>query len=460
MTSELIVERRTPLPVSPEDAFAWHVRPGAFERLVPPWKRIEVLERSGGIQNGSRVRLRVHAGPAAFAWTAEYREVEPGRGFTDIQVDGPFDRWVHTRRFESGPEGSAVLHDRIACELPLGVRVGRECVARDLHRLLAYRHALTALDLAMHSRAAARPRMHVALTGASGLIGSMLVPALTTGGHRVTRIVRGAAGPGEIRWDPAGDGLDPGALRGIDAVVHLAGENIAGGRWTVASKSRMLESRRTGTRLLAEAVARAPDGPRILVSASAIGFYGERGEETLTEASGAGTGFLPEVATLWEAGTRVAEAAGVRVVRLRIGLVLTPRGGLLERMLPVFRLGLGGRLGSGEQWMSWISADDLVGAFHHALTEEGLAGPVNAVAPGAVRNTEFTWAVGQALGRPTPFPVPSAALRLLFGEMADGALLASARVLPDALIRSGYRFRHPTLAEALGHVLGRTGGSA
>ncbi len=460
MTSELIIERRTPLPVTPEDAYAWHVRPGAFERLVPPWKRIEVVERSGGIQNGSRVRFRVHAGPASFAWTAEYREVEPGRGFTDIQVDGPFDRWVHAHRFEPGGDGGAVLHDRIACDLPLGVRVGRECVARDLDRLLAYRHALTASDLAMHAGAASRPRLHVAVTGASGMIGSMLIPTLTTGGHRVTRIVRGAAGPGEIRWDPTGGGLDPGALRGIDAVVHLAGENIAAGRWAEASKLRMLESRRTGTRLLAEAVARAPEGPRILVSASAVGFYGERGEETLSETSGVGTGFLPEVAAAWEEGTRVAETAGVRVVRLRIGLVLTPGGGLLQRMLPVFRLGLGGRLGTGEQWMSWISADDLVGAFHHALTEEAVAGAVNAVAPGAVRNTEFTRAVGQALGRPTPFPVPGVALRLLFGEMADGAILVSARVLPDALTRSGYQFRHPTLAPALAHLLGRTGRAA
>lgn len=301
-----------------------------------------------------------------------------------------------------------------------------------------------------------RPGLHIAVTGASGLIGSLLIPALTAGRHRVTRVVRHPAGPGEIRWDPGGSGLDPALLRGVDAVVHLAGENIAGGRWTQARKHRILESRRLGTRLLAQAIARAspPDRPRVLVSASAIGIYGDRGDELLTEESPPGRGFLPEVARVWEAETHAAEAAGVRVVRLRIGLLITPAGGLLRRMLPPFRLGIGGRLGSGTAWMSWISADDLVGAFEHALTAESIQGPVNAVGPAPVRNAEFTRELGRALRRPTLFPVPRTALRLLFGRMADEAILASARVVPGVLLESGYRFRHPTLGAALTHVLG------
>ncbi len=280
----------------------------------------------------------------------------------------------------------------------------------------------------------------------------MLVPALTGAGHQVVRIVRSAPAPGEIRWDPAGSGLDPGALRGVGAVVHLAGENLAEGRWTEQRKHRILESRRLGTRLLAEAVAHAPEGPRTLVSASAIGYYGERGEEELTETSPPGTGFLPEVCVAWEAATGPAAETGVRVVQVRTGLVLATAGGLLQRMLLPFRLGLGGRLGSGRQWMSWISAADLIGVYLLAIQGDG-RGPVNAVAPGAVRNGEFTEALGRALHRPAVLVVPKTALRVAFGQMADEALLASARVVPKVLQTTGFEFRHPALDATLSELL-------
>lgn len=294
--------------------------------------------------------------------------------------------------------------------------------------------------------------MRVAITGASGMIGSQLAPVLSSGGHQVVRIVRKAPAPGEIRWDPSGAGLDPAALRGVDAVIHLAGENIGEGRWTEARKRAILDSRKLGTRLLAEAMAKAPNGPRTLVSASAIGYYGERGEEELTEARPPGTGFLPEVCVAWEAATAPAADAGVRVVRVRTGLVLARSGGLLQRLLLPFRLGLGARLGDGKQWMSWISAADLIGVYRHAL-EGTMSGPVNAVAPGAVRNREFTAALARALHRPAVFVLPKTALRLAFGQKADDAVLASAHVLPTVLERTGYRFQHPALAAALAHEL-------
>jgi uncharacterized protein (TIGR01777 family) len=284
------------------------------------------------------------------------------------------------------------------------------------------------------------------------MIGSMLAPSLIGAGHQVVRIVRKAPAPGEIRWDPAGAGLDPAALTGVDAVVHLAGENIAGGRWTEARKRAILESRKLGTGLLAEAVARAPNGPRTLVSASAIGYYGERGEETLAEESPPGTGFLPEVCVAWESATAPAADAGVRVVLVRTGLVLSPAGGLLQRVLVPFRLGLGGRLGDGRQWMSWISAVDLIGVYRHAL-EGAVSGPVNAAAPGAVRNREFTQVLGKALRRPALLAVPKTAIRLAFGQMADEAILASTHVLPAVLEQTGYRFRYPALDGALAHEL-------
>jgi hypothetical protein len=296
--------------------------------------------------------------------------------------------------------------------------------------------------------------LHVAITGASGLIGTMLRKSLAEAGHRVTALVRRPPGPGEVRWDPAGSGLDPASLRGVDAVVHLAGENLAEGRWTGDRKRKILESRKRGTRLLAEAMARAAEGPRTLVSASAIGYYGERGDEKLTEASSPGTGFLPEVCGAWEEATRPAADAGVRVVRVRTGLLLTPEGGLLQRILLPFRLFVGGRLGDGRQWMSWISAVDLLSVFRQAL-EGDLSGPVNAVAPGAVRNEEFTRVLARVLHRPALMVVPEAALRLVYGQMADEAILASTHVLPAALQASGFQFEHPELGPALSYLLRR-----
>lgn len=452
MGRTLHLERSTPLSVPPEEAFAWHARPGALERLIPPWLNIDVRQRDPELVDGSRAELVIHQGPLRVHWTTEHRHVVPGHGFDDVQLRGPFEQWTHRHRFEPAGADSSLLVDDIQCVLPTGAGMLRGRVTRELARLLGYRHAVTAGDLAMHA-AVKRQHLHVAVTGASGFIGSLLIPLLTTGGHRVTRLVRRPPREGEIRWDPAGGVLDPGALRGIDAVVNLAGESIAR-RWTVRRKHAILESRRDGTRLLVEAIAKAEGGPRTLVSASAIGYYGDRGDEILTENSGPGTGFLPDVAVAWESAAQTAEAAGLRVVRIRIGLPLSPAGGVLQRMLLPFKLGAGGRLGSGKQWVSWISADDLLGVFHRALTDENIRGALNATAPEPVRNAEFVRELGRALRRPAWVPVPGFALQALFGAMAEETILASTRVIPQELTRLGYRFRHPTLEAALAHVLG------
>lgn len=296
--------------------------------------------------------------------------------------------------------------------------------------------------------------MHVAVTGASGLVGSTLLPLLSTGRHQVTRLVRRAAGEGEATWDPA-SGVEPSALEGVDAVVHLAGENIAAARWTAAAKQRIRDSRVQGTRVLSETLSRSPRPPKVLVSASAIGFYGNRGDEELTEDSAAGAGFLAEVVRDWEAATEPARAAGIRVVNLRFGVILSPRGGALAKMLLPFKLGAGGRVGDGRQYWSWISIDDAAGAIYHSMMADGLSGPVNAVAPHAVRNSEFTETLGRVLRRPTILPMPAFAARLALGEMADDLLLASARVIPRQLERTDYVFRQPTLELALRHVLGK-----
>jgi uncharacterized protein (TIGR01777 family) len=294
--------------------------------------------------------------------------------------------------------------------------------------------------------------LRAAITGSSGLVGSALRRALAAGGDEVVRLVRHeSAGPGERSWDPARP--DPSVLAGCDTVIHLAGEPIAGGRWSAARKARIRDSRVAGSAALAQAIARSPTRPATLIAASAIGFYGDRGDEILTETSPAGTDFLAEVCTAWEGANFGAAAAGVRVVCLRFGIILAKEGGALKKMLPPFRLGLGGRLGSGRQYMSWVTIDDVVGMILEAARNPALAGPVNAVAPAPVTNSEFTRALGRALSRPAIFPVPAAVLRLLVGEMADALLLSSARVTPARLAAAGYRFKDADLGPALTRLL-------
>ncbi len=288
-------------------------------------------------------------------------------------------------------------------------------------------------------------------------MGSALVSALLSHGHQVVPLVRSSPKPGEVHWDPAAGKIDSTGLERSEAVVHLAGDPIAKGRWTAEKKARIRDSRVKGTQLLARTLAGLNRRPPVLVSASAIGWYGNRGEEILKEGSPPGTGFLAETGQEWERATESAAQAGIRVVFMRFGIILSPKGGALPMMLPPFKIGLGGVLGSGLQTMSWISIDDVVGAILHAIKNENLRGPVNTVSPNPVTNREFTRTLGRVLLRPTLFPVPVFAVRLLFGEMGDEALLASTRVVPDRLLASGYRFVHPDLEGALRYLLSGNG---
>lgn len=297
--------------------------------------------------------------------------------------------------------------------------------------------------------------MRVAVTGSHGLIGEALVRFLSAAGLQMTRVVRSDPGPGEVGWDPTGGVIQADGLRGIGAVVHLAGEPIAAQRWTEAHKRRVRDSRVLGTRLIAQALAGLHDGPKVLVCSSGMNYYGDRGDEVLTEDSGPGEGFLARVCQEWEAAADPARAAGVRVVHLRTALVLSPRGGLLKKVLPLFKLGLGGRLGSGRQYWSWISVDDVVGIIGHALSSDALAGPVNTAAPAPVTNEEFTSTLAGVLGRPALAPVPKFGPRILLGQMADELLFSSARLLPARLQAHGYEYRHPKLEPALRDLLDR-----
>lgn len=296
--------------------------------------------------------------------------------------------------------------------------------------------------------------MKILVTGSTGLVGSALVPSLKEQGHEVVRAVRRQTdNAAEVYWNPEDGSMDAASLSGIDAAVHLAGENIAE-RWTEEKKRRIRESRVKGTRLLSETLARLEPKPRVLVSASAIGIYGNRGAEVLTEESSHGEDFLADVCREWEAATAPATESGIRVVNVRIGIVLSAKGGALAKMLTPFKLGVGGKVGSGEQYMSWVALDDVVGIIEHALTNESLSGAVNTVAPTPVTNLEFTKTLGSVISRPTIFPIPAFGLKLAFGkEMAEGTLLSSARVEPAGLKKSGYEFKYPTLEGALRHAL-------
>jgi hypothetical protein len=299
--------------------------------------------------------------------------------------------------------------------------------------------------------------MRILLSGSSGLIGTELLSFLRVAGHSVTRLVRRPAHEfaREIAWNPAERKLDPAALEAFDAVIHLGGVNIAGKRWSMAYKQEILDSRVQTTTLLASTLAALRFPPQVMVCASAVGFYGDRGEQTFDEQASAGHGFLPTVCRAWEEAAQVARDHGIRVAHLRIGVVLSTAGGALAKMLTPFRLGLGGRIGSGQQFMSWIHIDDLVEAFHHTLLHEELRGPVNATSPNPVTNAEFTATLGRVLGRPTIFPLPACAARLALGEMADELLLASQRVVPAKLQASGFSFKYPELVPALRQLLGK-----
>lgn len=292
----------------------------------------------------------------------------------------------------------------------------------------------------------------VLLSGSSGLVGSALIPALETNAYQVTRLVRsGPSGEGRLVWDPAKP-LAPESVSGFDAVVHLAGESVVG-RWTAAKKAAIRESRVLGTRNLAEGLAKASRPPRLLISASAIGYYGDRGEEVLRENSASGEGFLPVVCREWEAATEPAAKVGIRTTQIRIGVVLSAAGGALQKMLPPFRLGLGGNMGNGRQWMSWVDLQDVTAAILHTLKTDSLHGPLNMTSPNPVTNAQFTKTLASVLSRPAVFPMPAFAARLVFGQMADELLLASQRVEPAKLLASGYAFQQPELRQSLQTVL-------
>lgn len=461
-----VYQRSTLIDASADDLFAWHARPAAFFALQPPWERVDVEAVEGEFGNGQRVHLRVGAlGPLRLRWLAELHSVVPGRQFCDRQVSGPFAAMNHTHRMIPHGPAQCLLDDHIEYRLPLGALgglIGGGKVRRQFDRMFTYRHQVTRSHLAQLTPYRNQPRLRVLVTGSRGMIGNPLCWMLVCGGHEVIRLAHGQGARRrlldgtELRWwDPDGGRLDAEDLADLDAVIHLAGESVATGRWSAAKKERILASRVKATELLCRTLARLPRPPATLLSASATGWYGDRGEQELNEADAAGAGFLPDVCRAWEAAVQPARDAGIRTALLRIGVVLGLTGGALAKQITPFSFGAGARLGHGRQYVSWISLDDAIGAMHHVLMHPELSGPINVTAPHPVTNREYTAVLARVLRRPAWGVVPEWLAKLLFGDMAHELLLASTRVLPGRLIQSGFHFEYATLEPALRHLLGR-----
>jgi uncharacterized protein (TIGR01777 family) len=456
--------KKTPIPVPQKILYDWHASGGAFFRLAPPWEQIEIQDWKGGektrsfspsvqfgdISKGAQISLRTKVGPIWQSMRAEHVAHKKPEMFADQMVQGPFSYWLHEHRFVAQEKGHCILEDEIEYKLPLSPFsnwIAGGFVRNKLEKMFTFRHQRTLRDLEQKMKYDHTCKK-IAVTGASGLVGQELCAFLRGMGHEVYTVSRkrGDATKNILSFD------DVFAWEGLDAVVHLAGEPIAG-RWTVDKKNRIQNSRVQLTSRIATLLSKLDKPPEVLISASAVGFYGDRGEEDITEDSSSGVGFLPNVCRMWEEAVAPAQKSGIRCVHPRFGVVLTPKGGALKKMLLPFRMGAGGPVGSGKQWMSWISIDDLIYLLYFLIQNSEAKGAVNATAPNPVRNKEFGQELGRALSRPSFMPLPSVVVRTLFGEMGQALLLDGAKIFPKNAEKLGYSFVHTNLKDCFADIL-------
>ncbi len=403
--------------------------------------------------------MKLHQGPFSLKWEAHHIEETPGVMFRDIQHKGPFAHFSHTHSFSDTDDG-ALLEDSIQFALP-GQKflpsLATDHVMKMLTQIFTHREHVLREDLRLHARCSQKT-MRILISGASGVLGSALIPLLTTGGHEVWTLVRRPADSEkkEIFWDPVKGILDASTLPELDGVIHLAGEYIGLGRWSEEKKRRVVESRTRGTDLLARTIASLPKKPGVFLSASAVGYYGDCKDTLVTEDHPAGKDFISDVCSAWEHAAAPATEAGIRTVIMRLGVALTPRGGALERLLVTDPFGFFRRFGDGNQYISWMSIDDMVSAMLHCIVTPELTGPVNIAAPYPVTNRELLKTLAMVTGRPLLLHIPASSLKIIYGQMATEILLSGNQVSPEKLIDSGFRFRHPTLLEALRVLLGKT----
>ena len=441
------------VPVSPQTAFAWHERPGAFLRLRPPWEPVELLEHTGGIRDGARVRLRIAlVGTLRMHAVFGHCDYLEGERFVDEQISGPFSEYRHEHLFKALKDGAACeLRDHIRYRAPFG---GGSIVARKLKKMFAYRHRIFAADMEdIAQRGPCQPQT-VLVTGVSGMIGAALCARLQTRGHTVRTLSRSPNkdDPAAFGWSPSKGELDPAALDGVGAVIHLAGAPIAQ-RWTPERRREIMASRTASTSLLVSHLKTRPEQKVTFICSSGINYYGYDVAGPVDEHTGSGDGFLAEVCRAWEAAAAPLEGLGHRVVSVRTGVVLSPEGGMLGKLLPLFRAGLGGPIGRGQRMLSWISIEDIVEVFLRALEDAVYAGPINAVAPAPVSNQVFTRELARVLRRPAVCPAPPCALKAAFGPMGEETILSNLKVQPTVLQARGFTFRQADLATALADLL-------
>ncbi len=454
-----IFEKTSRIEAPVEEVFSWHTRLGAIERYSPPWDPIRVLFRTGGIEKDAEVVIRMKAGGIPYRWHARHTDYEENRLFRDRQVRGPFSEWIHTHEFEPDGSSACFVRDLIHYRLfshPFRESLSYKLIENKLSAIFAYRHRTLKEDLRVQLGFENREPQTILVSGASGFIGSELIPYLTTAGHKVLKLVRyQPQDENEIFWDPDFFQIDSERLEGVDSIIHLAGENIGNGHWTEKKKEKILSSRLKGTRLIAETICKMKTPPKVFLSASAIGYYGDRGDRELREDDTFGTSFIAGVCHKWEEAATIARESGTRTVMLRIGVVFDPRGGALERSLLGSRLGLKAGIGSGKHYVSWIGLNDTIDAIYHAMLDAGIEGPLNIVSPNPVTSNTLSEQLAKVAGGKLRINIPESVIRTAFGQKGEEVLLSSVRVLPEKLANSDFYFRHSTPGELFYQVLGK-----
>jgi uncharacterized protein (TIGR01777 family) len=462
-----VFERSRVFDTDRQTLFGYHAAPGALQRLIPPWERVEIAEQGTSLDVGTQVVLRQFLCGVPLKWIAQHTQLDAPTHFQDMQLNGPFARWQHDHIFESISENTSRLIDRVNYALPLGPagRIAGGFIAKKIGAMFRYRHATTDADLRLDrflKSNAPNACLRIGVTGSSGMIGRRIVDLISVLGHRPTRILRRQSSdrsmgypPGTLYavWHETGfDNVEN--VEGLDAVIHLAGKSIASGRWTEANKEAMHRSRVVGTQQLVSALRKLDSPPTTLVCASGVGYYGDQGNRLLPESAPSGSDYLASMAHDWEEAARVYERAGNRVAVGRLAMVLHPREGALAKLLPPFRFGLGGRMGSGQQYWPWIDIDDAAGAFLFLACCPNVEGAFNLAAPQVETNAVFASTLAKVLHRPNWLPAPKLPLRWMLGEMADAMLFSSNRVVPHRLLDAGFPFRSPTLEQCLRHLMG------
>ncbi|HEX6672169.1 MAG TPA: TIGR01777 family oxidoreductase [Nitrososphaeraceae archaeon] len=465
-----IFVRRSLIPCNINTLFDYHTRNGALERLVPPWSGLEIIDHTGGINNDDNSIFRIKLGPITFKWVAKHFGYIHNLQFQDKMIKGPFKKWIHTHSFIPQDQNQCIIEDKIDY-MPrfgkIGSKIIQKRIQNYLNQLFIYRERILVNDTILEKMTREKGK-NILITGSHGLIGSSLIPLLTNiGGHKITRLVRkinnnntysspttNKEDKKSIFWYPEYDKLDHNELEGFDIIIHLAGENIFG-RWTDIKKQRIFNSRVGSTKLLAKSLTKLSNPPSLLICASAIGYYGDRPNEYITEDSIPGKGFLSEVCQKWEKATQDVTEIGIRVVNTRFGVVLTPKGGILQKLLSPFKLGLGITIGNKDQYISWVSIEDVIKSIFYSISNTSIKGPVNVVSPKPITNLEFSDTLKKIFNPKLSMSINQNIPKLIFGEMSKEVLSTNTYVIPKRLISTGYKFFNSELEDSLRFLLGK-----